>query len=125
MEKSPLPNNTIGAELFSLSQNPAPITSIPENEIFILDNAGKVMIEVISKDPNDATLKSQLIALGMTDTIDSGPHVYTITGFFPISNLPQLNGNSRIEYVRPLVSAHFQYRALSLRWETSLCGQIL
>jgi hypothetical protein len=96
------PNNKIGAELFSLFQNPAPITSITENEIFILDDAGKVMIEVISKDPNDVTLKSQLIALGMTDTIDSGPHEYTTTGYFLISNLPQLNGNSRIEYVRPL-----------------------
>ena len=27
---------------------------------------------------------------------------YVITGFFPINNLSQLNGNTRIEYVRPL-----------------------
>jgi hypothetical protein len=102
-------NNTIGAELFSLSQNTAPITSIPENEIFIIDNStNKVLIEVVSKDPNDATLQSELIALGMTNelgapgTIDNGPHVYTISGYFPIGNLTQLNSNTRIEYVRPL-----------------------
>lgn len=96
-------NNIIGAELLSLSQNPAPITSIPENEIFTLDKAaGKVMIEVISKTANDNTLKSQLATLGMTGIVDNGPHVFTITGFFPIGNLPQLNSNSRISYVRPL-----------------------
>ncbi len=95
-------NNIIGAELFSLSQNTAPITSITQNEIFILDNLGKVMIEVVSKTPNNTTLKAQLIALGLTGIIDNGPHIYTITGFFPINNLQQLNTNSLIQYVRPL-----------------------
>ena len=95
-------NNVIGAELVSLSQNPAPITSIPDNEIYILDNAGKVMIEVISKAASDATLRAQLVTLGMTGIVDNGPHVYVITGFFPISNLSQLNSNTRIDYVRPL-----------------------
>jgi hypothetical protein len=95
-------NNTIGAELFSLSQNPDPITSIPENEIFVLDNAGKVMIEVVSKTANDNELKTQLIDLGMTDILDNGPDVFIISGFFPIINLALLNGNSRIQHVRPL-----------------------
>jgi hypothetical protein len=95
-------NNVIGAELLSISQNPAPITSITQNEIFILDNAGKVMIEVISKTASDNTLKSQLVALGMTGIVDNGPDVFIITGFFPITNLPQLNSNTRIQYVRPL-----------------------
>ena len=95
-------NNIIGAELFSLSQNTAPITSITQNEIFVLDNLGKVMIEVVSKTPNNTTLKAQLIALGLTGIIDNGPHIYTITGFFPINNLQQLNNNSLIQYVRPL-----------------------
>ncbi|MGZ8524352.1 MAG: MBG domain-containing protein, partial [Chitinophagaceae bacterium] len=98
-------NNIIGAELFSLFQNPAPINSITENEIFILDNSGKVMIEVVSKTANDNTLKADLIALGMTSIVDNGPHIFVITGFFPINNLPQLNGNARIEYVRPLYPA--------------------
>jgi hypothetical protein len=98
-------NKVIGAELLSLAQNPAPITSIPENEIFVLDNAGKVMIEVVSKTANDNTLRAQLIALGMTGTVDNGPHVFVITGFFPITGLPQLNTNARIEYVRPLYPA--------------------
>lgn len=101
-------NNKIGPELAAIAQNPTPITSTPDNEIFIIDNSNRVMIEVISKDPNDATLKAQLVALGMTDgngvagTIDNGPHIYTITGFLPINRLSQLTGNTRIEYVRPL-----------------------
>ncbi len=95
-------NNVIGAELLSLSQNTNPITSIPDNEIFILDNTGKVKIEVISKTSNDNTLKAQLVALGMTDTINNGPHTYVITGLFPINKLTQLNSNTRIDYVRPL-----------------------
>ncbi|RYZ51496.1 MAG: hypothetical protein EOP49_11600, partial [Sphingobacteriales bacterium] len=101
-------NNKIGPELAAIAQNPAPITSTPDNQIFIIDNSNRVMIEVISKDPNDATLKTQLVTLGMVDgngvagTIDNGPHIYTITGFFPINRLSQLTGNTRIEYVRPL-----------------------
>jgi hypothetical protein len=98
-------NNVIGAELTSLNLSPLPITSITKNEIFILDNAGKVMIEVISKNPNDVTLKGQLISLGMTDTVNNGPHTFIISGFFPISNLPQLNTNPLIQYVRPLFPA--------------------
>lgn len=98
-------NNVIGAELTALTQNPSPITSITKNEIFVLDNAGKVMIEVIAKQANDLTLKTQLAALGMTDTVNNGPHTFVITGLFPISNLPQLNTNARIQYVRPLYPA--------------------
>ncbi|MEP7373424.1 MAG: LamG-like jellyroll fold domain-containing protein [Chitinophagaceae bacterium] len=100
-------NNPIGAELFSLSQNTTSISSIPQNEIFTI-KTNKVLIEVVSKAANDATLKSQLITLGMTNaagvagTIDNGPHIYTISGYFPIASLTQLNNNTRIEYVRPL-----------------------
>lgn len=94
-------NKVIGAELLSLSQNPAPITSIPENEIFIVD-AGKVMIEVVSKTANDNILRGQLVTLGMTGIVDNGPHVFVITGFFPMNKLLQLNTNPRIEYMRPL-----------------------
>lgn len=102
----------VGAELTVLQSNPAPIISQPENDLFIIDNSTpatpRVLIEVISKDPNDATLRSQLVALGMRNadgapgTIDNGPHIYTISGYFPISLLSQLNSNTRIEYVRPL-----------------------
>ncbi len=96
------PNNVIGAELLSLSLNPNPITSIPQNEIFRLDGTGNVMIEVISKVANDNTLKTELQNLGMSGFIDNGPHIFIITGYFPINQLSQLNGNTRIEYVRPL-----------------------
>lgn len=105
--KVPVASNKIGAELLSLSQNTAPISSIPDNEVFEI-NANKVLIEVVSKDPNDATLRTQLINLGMSNAsglagvIDNGPHIYTISGYFPIANLGQLTGNTRIEYVRPL-----------------------
>ncbi|HTF31902.1 MAG TPA: S8 family serine peptidase, partial [Flavitalea sp.] len=95
-------NNVIGAELLSLSQNTTAISAIPENELFILDGTGKVMIEVISKQANDNTLRTQLVALGMTGIVNNGPHIYTITGLFPINRITQLNGNTRIDYVRPL-----------------------
>ncbi|MGK2863138.1 MAG: S8 family serine peptidase, partial [Chitinophagaceae bacterium] len=96
------PNNTIGAELLSLSLNPNPISSIPQNEIFRFNGPDTVMIEVISKAASDVTLQNQLVSLGMTGLINNGPHIYVITGFFPINKLTQLNGNTRIEYVRPL-----------------------
>jgi len=96
------PNNKIGAELSSLTQNTGAIIGIPDNQIFRFDGNGNVMIEVISKTANDNTLKAQLIALGMTGIVDNGPHTYVITGFFPINLLTQLNANTLIEYVRPL-----------------------
>ncbi len=96
------PNNKIGAELTSLRQNTSSIIGIPDNEIFRFDGIGNVMIEVVSKNPNDNTLKAQLMALGMTDTIANGPHSFVITGNFPINLLSQLNTNPLIEYVRPL-----------------------
>jgi hypothetical protein len=95
-------NNVIGAELYSLLQNPVPITTITQNEIFRFDNTGRVMIEVVSKTANDITLKGQLVTLGMTGIIDNGPDRFVITGFFPINKLSQLNNNSLIQYVRPL-----------------------
>ncbi|HTE27493.1 MBG domain-containing protein [Flavitalea sp.] len=95
-------NNKIGAELISLTQNTAAISAIPDNEMFILDGTGNVKIEVISKQPNDNTLKGQLVTLGMTGIIDNGPHLQTITGDFPVNKISQLAGNTRIEYVRPL-----------------------
>ncbi len=96
------PNNTIGSELFSLSQNPSPITSITQNEVFRFKGPDTVMIEVISILPNDNDLKDELMDLGMTGIINNGPHIYIITGYFPINNLSQLNGYPGIQYVRPL-----------------------
>jgi hypothetical protein len=96
------PNNIIGAELTSLTQNTGSIISIPDNQIFRFNENGNVMIEVISKTASDNVLKAQLIALGMTGVVDNGPHTFVITGFFPINLLPQLNTNPLIEYVRPL-----------------------
>ncbi len=95
------PNNKIGAELFSLATNSPIISIIPDNTTFRIQS-NTVFIEVVSKIPNDVTLRNQLIAAGMTGIVDNGPHVYVISGFFPISLLPTLNNNSLIEYVRPL-----------------------
>ena len=95
------PNNKIGAELFSLATNSPIISIIPDNTTFRIQG-NTVFIEVVSKIPNDVTLRNQLIAAGMTGIVDNGPHVYVISGFFPISLLPTLNNNSLIEYVRPL-----------------------
>lgn len=99
--KVTLENKVIGAELLSLTQNTAAISAIPDNELFVLDGTGKVVIEVISKEPNDNTLKGQLAALGMTNFVNNGPHTHIITGLFPINIIPQLNNNNRIEFVRP------------------------
>jgi hypothetical protein len=95
------PTNIIGAELTSLATNPTPIVNIPENIIFKLGPSETVLIEVISKIANDNELKQDLIEQGMTDIIESGPHIFTITGYFPIDKLIGLNSDSRIEYVRP------------------------
>ncbi|HVG16382.1 MAG TPA: MBG domain-containing protein [Chitinophagaceae bacterium] len=95
-------NTKIGAELLSLFQNPNPITGISKNEIFRFDNAGRVMIEVISDAPRDVTLRAQLESAGMTGIVNNGPAIFVISGFFPISNIPLLNGFDRIRYVRPL-----------------------
>lgn len=93
-------NNVIGAELQSLAQNPSPITSIPNNNIYRI-TGNTVLIDVISKVPNDATLRAQLVAAGMTGIVNNGPDSYVITGTFPIAQLSTLNTNSRIVYVRP------------------------
>lgn len=93
-------NNVIGAELYSLSQNTAPISSIPNNQIFrIVGN--KILIDVISRNPDDATLRSQLEIAGMTGFINNGPDRYVITGYFPIASIPTLKNIAGIVYVRP------------------------
>ena len=105
--------NTIGAELFSLAQNPTPIASIPNNDIFILDNAGNVMIEVVTEAPSDQTVRSRLIGAGMTDLIDNGPHVHLITGNFPISKLGQLNEDSALNLDRSIKAVYPLYPPIS------------
>ena len=91
-------DNIIGPELTALSkaQPTDPIITNPDNEIFEI-NSGKVLIEVISKNPNDATLKTYLRDnLGMTDekgqpgTINNGPHIYTQSGYLQINKITQL-----------------------------------
>jgi len=99
------PNNIIGAELTSLVRNFGPISSIPENEIYIFDDAdrNKVYIEVVSKTRKDLALAKRLVDSGMTNLIDNGPHEFVITGSYPISKLTGLNNmDDVIEYVRPL-----------------------
>lgn len=110
-------NNVIGAELFSLAQNPSPITSIPDNNIYRI-TGNTVLIDVISKAPNDATLLAQLVAAGMTGVINNGPDSYVITGAFPISLLSTLNSNARINYVRP------SYPPLSNAGQTTTQGDV-
>jgi cytoskeletal protein CcmA (bactofilin family) len=104
--KVTLADKIIGGELLSLTQNTTAISAIPDNELFILDGNGKVMIEVVSKAPNDNTLKARLATLGMTNIVDNGPHIYTITGNFPINKIPELKTNplvnNLINYARPL-----------------------
>jgi len=102
-------NNTIGPELFALSQDVA--GTIQTNDIFVIqksrDSIRKVLIDVISKIPNDNDLKLQLIALGMTNqkgfpgTINNGSDAYTTSGYFPTDKLSQLNTNNKINFAHP------------------------
>ncbi|MHA4843962.1 MBG domain-containing protein [Flavitalea antarctica] len=98
-------NNKVGAELTSLIQNTVAISAIQDNEMFILDGQGNVMIEVISNQSNDYTLNTlrpQLVTLGMTNIVNSNAHKRTITGNFPINRLSQLAGIAAIQFIRPL-----------------------
>jgi len=102
-------NNIIGPELFALSKDTA--DTIKTNDIFVIqtsrDSVRKVLLDVISKSPNDADLKSQLIALGMTNqkgapgTINNGSDMYTVTGYFPVDKITQLNTNTKINFAHP------------------------
>ena len=109
-------NNNIGAELVALSQNPGPITSIPENEIFVIDNNARVMIEVVSKEANDATLRAQLISLGMRNARGLQAQLIMVrifirsAAFSQLTAIPQLNSNTRIELCPSAISTYFQYR---------------
>ena len=103
-------NNSTGPELLALSNSGTndSIRTKQNNEIFIIKNNDKVLIEVISKNENDLTLKQDLITLGMTDengqpgTIDNGPHTYVQSGYLPIIKISDVKNNSKVKYIRPL-----------------------
>jgi subtilase family protein/type IX secretion system substrate protein/MBG domain-containing protein len=106
-------NNVIGPELLALSQNSSVITSIQDNQIFETEDTTYVLIEVITKTGNDASLKSELINLGMIKrkdrmgvpipgVIDDAQDPFSFSGYFPIKKLTQLNSNTKISFVRPL-----------------------
>lgn len=101
-------NDKIGAELSSLILNPNPIVNTPNNNVFQFNDAGEVLIEVVSINPNDNTLKGQLISQGMKNqfgaagTIDNGPHIYTISGYFPINQINSLKTNPLVKFAYPL-----------------------
>jgi hypothetical protein len=103
-------NNVIGAELLALTQNSS---AIKDNEIFESQDTTQVLIEVISKSPNDASLKSDMINLGMIKrrdkmgnpipgVIDNPLDSFIFSGYLPINKLTQLNSNSKISFARPL-----------------------
>ncbi len=101
-------DNKIGAELSSLILNANPIINTPDNNVFQFNDAGEVLIEVVSINPNDNTLIGQLISQGMKDqfgaagTIDNGPHIYTISGYFPINQINSLKTNPLVKFAYPL-----------------------
>ncbi len=92
----------IGAELTSISQNPGVISAIPNNNLFRIDTVTqKVMIEVIAISPNDQALLSHLVSNGF-ELVSQSPDRLTLTGFYPISRLVNMNGRADIDHVRPL-----------------------
>jgi hypothetical protein len=96
--------NKIGAELTALKDNPGNVSDNGQTLFIIMNN--KVLIDVIVKQGNYATVKSMLLTptYGMTDTITNGPNSLIITGFYPIANLDLLNNDpiaSLISFVRP------------------------
>lgn len=92
----------IGAELTSLYQYPNIVNSIPDNKLFRIDpNSGKVWIEVIAINPNDATLQNYLQSNGW-ELVTSSPDKLVLTGKFPVANLQLLNARADIDHVRPL-----------------------
>jgi hypothetical protein len=113
-------DNSTGPELKALS-NPntrAEIIAKQNNEIFIIKNNEKVLIEVISKFENDAALTSYLTeTLEMTNqngdpetTIDNGPHTFVQSGYLTFAKLDELIDDLKndaavkdmIKYIRPL-----------------------
>ncbi|HWJ26209.1 MAG TPA: S8 family serine peptidase [Flavisolibacter sp.] len=95
----------IGSELTALYQAGGNFNGDSAKVVFLTNN-GKVLIDIIVKAGNYATVKSMLLGsnYGLTDTISNGPNSLIITGFFPISNLLKLNQDpiqSLINFVRP------------------------
>jgi hypothetical protein len=105
-------NNSTGPELLALSKSKSTdsIRKKNNNDIFVFkaNDTANVLIEVISKEPNDLLLKQDLIDSGMLNenyapgTIDNGPHSRIISGYYSIKRAPFLINNPRVKYVRPL-----------------------
>ena len=94
--------NLIGAELTQLTTNIGPITSIPANNIFTINN-NYVTIEAIAVAGQEAALLAYLQSQGLTNIISNGNGSLTITGSFPIANLLNLNQQtSLLRFARPL-----------------------
>lgn len=92
----------IGAELTSLFQYPDIVKSIPDNNLFRIDqNTGKVWIEVIAKEANNSDLLTFLQGNGW-ELVTSSPDKLVLTGKYPVANLQLLNGRGDIDHVRPL-----------------------
>ena len=119
-------NNSTGPELTALAaSNPGDeIRTKPNNEIFVIKDLDKVLIEVISTNENDADLKSFLMSLGMTNengvvgTIDNGPHTRVQSGFLPINKINDVknappNIQPLIKYFRPLYPPVFNQQGVT------------
>ncbi|HEY0680095.1 MAG TPA: MBG domain-containing protein, partial [Chitinophagaceae bacterium] len=94
----------IGAELNSLYENYGNVLDDGKT-LFILVN-GKVLIDVIVKAGNFATVKSLLegTSYGLTNQISNGQNSLIITGLYPISNLAKFDEEpmkSLVSFCRP------------------------
>jgi len=107
--KSP---NIIGAELTSLINTPVNGSNMSSNFIYqTIPNPANplnfsVLVDIVILYPAQYnSILSQLQSLGLTGIINNGLNQLTISGYFPINKLSQLNTlSSQINFVRPVYS---------------------
>jgi len=121
--KSP---NIIGAELTSLINTPVNGTNMSSNFIYqTIPNPANpfnfsVLVDIVILNPAQYnSILSQLQSLGLTGIINNGLNQLTISGYFPINKLSQLNTlSSQINFVRPV------YAPLVEKGATTTLGDI-
>ena len=91
----------IGSELTALNQNPENNTN---KDIFIIDQNGKVLVDIIYFSGRYNNVVNILANFGVTTDqfINNGNNGLVITAFFPVSDLADLNTfPNQINFVRP------------------------
>jgi len=93
-------------EVCSLAAGYSPDGTTESNEVYTINN-GNVLIEIVANPGvNINDLRITLQGLGFTDEIPNGEKELVLTGYFPITNLNELNLlTDEINFVFPVVPA--------------------